>query len=113
RSATGSGKGLSVPVSRRARCVRSGDDRGMSILAWLGLGGAPDAAAVEGVAAIERIFEGVDRGRARFLACFAFILTRAARADGHVADDEAEAMTRAVVEHGGIPPEQAALVVRI
>ena len=53
------------------------------------------------------------RRRARYLACFAYILSRVARADSEVADAELRLMEQIVAERGSLPPEQAALVVQI
>ena len=53
----------------------------MSLWTWLGLdreGAAPEFDSLE---AIERALPGVDRSRRRYVACFAYILTRSARAD--------------------------------
>ena len=85
----------------------------MSILEWLGLSEARGGSQADGLAAIADALEGMDPSRARFLACFAYALTRAARADGRVTEDEAATMERVVVEYGRLPPEQAARVVRI
>lgn len=48
--------------------------------------------------------------RARFLAAFAYILTRAAAADLHISDVESAAIERLVEEHGRLPEAQAVLV---
>ena len=63
--------------------------------------------------AIEKALPGVDTSRRRHVACFAYILTRSARADQQVTDEEARAMERLVGQHAGIPPEQAAEAVRL
>ena len=86
---------------------------GMSILRWLGLDGGTAAAPVDSVGAVEKALAGMDPARARYLACFAYILSRGARADSDVADAELRLMERMVSERGGLPPEQAALVVTI
>src|SRR5262245_23966739 len=85
----------------------------MSILDWLGLAESRAGSEPEGIAAIARALDGVEPARARFLACFAHALTRAARADGRVTDDEARRMEAVVIEYGRLPAEQAARVVRI
>ncbi|HVL68227.1 MAG TPA: TerB family tellurite resistance protein [Vicinamibacterales bacterium] len=85
----------------------------MSILKWLGLAASPDPAADNRLHDIERALEQHGPERARFLACFAYILTRAARADHHVSDHEAEQMERVVREWAHVGDEQAALIVRI
>ena len=51
--------------------------------------------------------------RARFLAAFAYILTRAAAADLTISDVESRAIERLVGEHGGLPDAQAVLVTQI
>jgi tellurite resistance protein len=50
---------------------------------------------------------------ARFLAGFAYILSRAANADLHVTDDETRRMEEIVVTYGRIPEPQAVIVVQI
>lgn len=86
----------------------------MSIWKWLGLAGpAGDAAHVDGLVEIEKALSGMDPARARFVACFAYILTRGARADHMVSDNEMRTMERFVSERGGIRPEDAQLVVHI
>src|SRR6185503_7098198 len=51
--------------------------------------------------------------RARYLAAFAYILTRAAAADMDISQAESEAIERLVAEHGGLPEAQAVLVAQI
>lgn len=51
--------------------------------------------------------------QARFLAGFAYVLSRAAQADLHVTDDETRRMEQIVVNHGRIPEAQAVIVVQI
>jgi uncharacterized tellurite resistance protein B-like protein len=51
--------------------------------------------------------------RARFLAAFAYILSREAMADFEVSDAETAAMEQIVVEHGRLTPAQAVIVVQI
>jgi len=85
----------------------------MSILRWLGLESGGAGAPVDSVGAVEQALDGLDPARARYLACFAYILSRVARADSHVADDELRLMERIVSERGGLPLEQAALVIQI
>src|SRR5688572_12650226 len=86
----------------------------MSIWKWLGLPGAGNEAEPDdGLAEIEKALSGMDPSRARFLACFAYILTRGARADHMVSDNEMRAMERFVSERGGISPGDAQLVVHI
>jgi uncharacterized tellurite resistance protein B-like protein len=65
---------------------------------------------------IRRIADELDRldpERARYVAAFAFLLSRIARADQHVSASENDAMEQLVREHGGLAPEQAVLVVQM
>jgi uncharacterized tellurite resistance protein B-like protein len=51
--------------------------------------------------------------RARFVASFAFILSRVAHADMKISSEETGAMERIVMEHGQLPEEQAIIVVQM
>jgi uncharacterized tellurite resistance protein B-like protein len=51
--------------------------------------------------------------RARYLAAFAYILTRAAAADLDISSDESRTIEQLVAEHGGLPEPQAVLVAQI
>ena len=84
-----------------------------SVLAFFGL--AP-AAAEEGGDTIRRIAAELDRmdpARARYVASFAYLLSRVARADHDVSTDELHTMERLVAEKGGLPSDQAVLVVQM
>lgn len=85
----------------------------MSLWKWLGLenraGDEPD----DGLQEIERALEGMDPAHARFIACFAYILTRGARADHEVTPQERDAMERLVAERAGIGAGDAHVVVGI
>ena len=84
----------------------------MSLWNWLGLAKeeADPANRLEG---IESVLAGVGQERARQLACFAYILTRPARADHEVTDAEALRMQQVIVAHAGVTEEQAAAIVRV
>ena len=86
--------------------------RAMSLLRWLGITDASGDADTR-LAGIERELEAHGPERARFLACFAYILTRAARADHQITDAEAHAMEGIVSGRAKVSMEQAALIVRI
>lgn len=65
---------------------------------------------------VRTIVDALDRmeaDRARYLAAFAYILSRVARADLKVSPSETRAMERKVIEHGGLSEDQAILVVQI
>lgn len=85
----------------------------MSILKWLGLSSDVGDDTDNQLHGIEKALEAHGPERARYLACFAYILTRAAKADHHVSEGEARVMEAIVAERARIDPEQAALVVRI
>jgi len=94
----------------------------MSILQFLGLAKQPQddrgqrpaaSAETETVRKIVAALDSMEPERARFVAAFAFILCRVARADLHISPSETRAMERIVVEHGGLPEEQAILVVQM
>jgi len=59
---------------------------------------------------IVRELEALPRDRARFLAAFAYVLTRAAASDLDIADVEMAAIERLIGEYGALPPAQAVLV---
>jgi uncharacterized tellurite resistance protein B-like protein len=81
----------------------------------------PDAASddrsVAGeTATVRRIvarLEALPPDRARFLAGFAYVMSRAAEADFDISDAETKAMEQYVVELGGIDEAQAVLVVQM
>jgi uncharacterized tellurite resistance protein B-like protein len=73
---------------------------------------APTADAGD-TATVRRIvgqLEAMPRDRARFLAAFAYILTRAAAADLEISEVEEQVVEQLVVEHGGLTEAQAVLV---
>lgn len=67
----------------------------------------------ETVRKIARALDELDTERARYIAAFAYILGRVAHADLEISEEESRAMERIVVERGGLPPEQAVMVVHI
>jgi uncharacterized tellurite resistance protein B-like protein len=84
----------------------------MSLLKWLGITGAGTSDDNK-LGAIEDALAAHGHERARFLACFAYILTRAARADHQITDGEARVMEQFIAGHAGIDAAQAELIVRI
>jgi len=94
----------------------------MSILEFLGLarpregadaGRAAPSGDTETVRKIVTALESMDPDRARFVAAFAFILCRVARADLYISPAETRLMERVVMERSGLPEEQAILVVQM
>jgi uncharacterized tellurite resistance protein B-like protein len=86
----------------------------MSIFDWLGVNPEANRPPAEVESAAVR--EIVDRlgtlppERARWVASFAMILARTARADFLISPDELAAMQQVLVDHGGLDPMQSALV---
>jgi uncharacterized tellurite resistance protein B-like protein len=94
----------------------------MGILDLLGLGRPGASSDAKGMSnhgdteTVRRIvgeLERMDPSRARFLAAFAYVLSRVASADLKISDDETEKMVEIVQKLGHIPEEQAVLVVAI
>lgn len=57
--------------------------------------------------------DAMDPAQARYLAAFAFILSRVANADAHVSLEETQEMERTVCRWGGVSEAQSVLVVQI
>ena len=72
-----------------------------------------DASDTETVRRIAGQLDALPVERARFLAAFAYILTRAAAADMDISHAESRAIEQLVAEHGGLPESQAVLVAQI
>ena len=90
----------------------------MSILKFLGFSaegdGRPEAdGETETVRKIVEELDHLDPERARFVASFAYILSRVAHADAKISKEETRAMERIVIEHGHLPEEQAIVVVQM
>ena len=85
----------------------------MSLLKWLGITSVGETSDDNRLGAIETELAALGAERARFIACFAYILTRAARADHQITDGEARVMEGIIAEHAHLDAGQAQLVVRI
>jgi len=92
----------------------------MSILEFLGMSrlgaDAPASGSRAETDTVRKIVEqldGLPPERARFIAAFAYVLSRVAHADMDVSAEETRAMERIVAEHGGLPEEQAVIVVQM
>lgn len=57
--------------------------------------------------------EALPPADARYLACFAYVMSRAAHADLHVSDEETAVMEAFAVKYGGLDESQAILVVEM
>lgn len=71
------------------------------------------SAETETVRKITEELERLDPERAKFIAAFAYILGRVARADLYISPEETAVMERIVMERGGLPEAQAVIVVQI
>ena len=93
----------------------------MSIWKFLGLQGKGPAGKssseagedAETIRKITRALEELPPDQSRFIAAFAFILSRVAHADLEISEDETREMERIVKEMGSVPEAQAVLVVQI
>jgi uncharacterized tellurite resistance protein B-like protein len=91
----------------------------LSILEMLGLSRGPEpvtVAAGQGTDTVRRIvskLEQLDEAQAKFLAGFAYVLSRVAAADHHISDEETEKMVAILRERGHLSGEQAVLVIEI
>ncbi len=73
----------------------------------------PAQGATDSVRRIVAELEAMEPARARYLAAFAYILGRVAHADLDISEAETRAMEEIVQRLGGLPEEQALLVVQI
>jgi len=87
----------------------------MSILKFLGMNVDQRIPTVE-TETVRKIVQKLDQlpeEQARYIAAFAFLLSRAARADLQIDVDETTVMERIVMEQGGMPEELAVVVVQM
>ena len=75
--------------------------------------GGSEPAEVTTVRKIVAELDHLDPDRAIYIASFAFILSRVAHADMSISEDETGEMERIVAELGGLPKEQAIIVVQM
>jgi uncharacterized tellurite resistance protein B-like protein len=92
----------------------------MSILELFGWSGnrkvetrKESAADTETVRKIAAELDRLDPEKARFIAAFAYILSRVARADLQISDEELRTMEQLVREKGGLDDAQAVMVVQM
>jgi uncharacterized tellurite resistance protein B-like protein len=84
-----------------------------SLQSWLGL---PPAATEAEPAPLRELVNALDKlapSRAQYLARFAYLLGRIARADEHISAEELRVMEALVMEQGGLSADQAMLVVSL
>src|SRR3954468_10486981 len=89
----------------------------MSILKFLGINpNQTKAASSAETDTVRKIVERLDQlpeEQARYIAAFAYLLSRAARADLHVSSEETAVMEHIVMKEGGLPEELALVVVQM
>lgn len=89
----------------------------MSILRFLGLAEKSTAseapAETETVRKIVDALDHMDPAQARYVAAFAYILSRVAQVDLRVSPEETRTMEQIVTQIGGLPEEQAIIVVQM
>ncbi len=88
----------------------------MSIFEFLGLDKKPPPASEADTQTVRKITAALDRlepDRARYIAGFAYILSRVSHADLNIGPEEIRAMESLIVERGGLPEAQAVLVVQM
>ena len=77
---------------------------------------APTPGSAAETATARRIVARLDAlppAEARYLACFAYVMSRAAQADLDISDEETKLMERFAVQFGGLDEPQAVLVVQM
>jgi uncharacterized tellurite resistance protein B-like protein len=80
------------------------------ILRKLGLDVEVDDGGSEALDAIADTLEHMDPAEARYIAAFAYLLSRVAHADHEVTEAEHASVARALVEHAELAPDRAAIV---
>lgn len=72
-----------------------------------------DAGRTETVRKIVAHLDAIEPRRAKYIAAFAYVLSRVARADMNISEAETWKMEQLVVDFGGLPEEEAILVVQM
>jgi len=89
----------------------------MSIRSFLGMADAAPArnrsSETETVRKVVDALDHLEPDHARFIAAFGYLLSRVANADMKISTEETRAMERIVMEHGGLPEEQALIVIQM
>jgi uncharacterized tellurite resistance protein B-like protein len=87
----------------------------MSLFDWLNgrAGQAGSSTDTETVRRIVAKLNQIDPARARHLAAFAYVLSRAANADLQISDEETAKIVEILMTRGGLPEDQALLVAEI
>ena len=90
----------------------------MSILKFLGFekkneGRSQGSSDIETLRKIVSELDQLEPERARYIASFAYLLSRVAHSDLDISDEEVSEMERIVRQIGGLPEEQAVIVVQM
>ncbi len=88
----------------------------MSIIRWLGLDQKKPSASGAETETVRKIVDALDHiepERAKYIAGFAYLLGRVARADLHISAEETRGMEQLVMERTGLPEEQAIMVIQM
>lgn len=80
---------------------------------WKKQGEASGSQETDTVRKIVRALDALEPERARYIAAFAYVLSRVARADLNISEQETAEMERQVVALSGLPEEHAIVVVQI
>jgi uncharacterized tellurite resistance protein B-like protein len=83
----------------------------MRLLTWLGLTPQDTDDKHHALRDLLDALEQIEPARARYLAQFAYLLGRVAHADQHVTPEETRMMEELIQREGGLPADQAMLVV--
>jgi uncharacterized tellurite resistance protein B-like protein len=106
----------STPCPSLAFRTFTRDDHAMSLVQWLFGDRSGESAARGDTETVRRIVAELDRiepERARYLAAFAYVLSRVAGADLQVSDAETNRIVEIVRREGRLPEGQALLIVEI
>ncbi|MEO8050381.1 MAG: TerB family tellurite resistance protein [Acidobacteriota bacterium] len=90
--------------------------REMSIRSFLGMVGGSQQKRSAETETVRKVLDALDHlepSRARFVATFGYQLSRVANADLKISPEETRAMELIVMEYGGLPEEQALIVVQV
>ena len=80
---------------------------------WTGHASQSASPETETVRKIVQELDRLEPERARYIAAFAYLLSRVAYADQNISPEETREMERMVIERGGLPEEQAILIVQM
>ncbi len=104
---------LGIPAARRAEPGDPPVNAGRTLRRGAEVNPAVAAAESESVRRLVRHLEAVEPAQARFLACYAYTLARAANADFEISDAETRLIEELVTELGAIAAHEAAFVVEL